>query len=136
VGMGTDGYTSDMFEAFKVVNILHKIIKRDPRVAWGEPIQMSFRNNTAILGRFFPRPLGILEKGASADVILVDYHAPTPLTKDNFFGHLLFGLSSGCVDTTIVNGNVLMRGRKLLHIDEERIAARSRELALELWKRF
>ncbi|MDQ7822812.1 MAG: putative aminohydrolase SsnA [Candidatus Eremiobacteraeota bacterium] len=136
MGMGTDGYTCDMFEAFKVANLLHKIIKGDPRVAWEEPVKMSFQNNQAILSRYFPRPLGVIEKGAFADIILVDYQPPTPLTAANIFGHILFGISSGSVHTTIINGKIVMEGRKLLHIDEELIAARSRELAAKLWERF
>lgn len=136
VGMGTDGYTSDMFEAFKVANILQKIIRRDPRVGWVEPVKMSFANNTAILSRFFPKPLGVIEKGAFADIILVDYIPPTPMNSGNFFGHLHFGISSGCVDTTIIAGKVVMKGKKLVDIDEEKIAARARELAADLWKRF
>jgi putative selenium metabolism protein SsnA len=136
VGMGTDGYTCDMFEAFKIANILHKIAKHDPRVSWGEPVQMSFKNNTAILSRFFPKPLGVIEKGASGDIIIVDYNPPTPMTAGNFFGHLHFGISSGSVVTTIINGKVLMRDRKLIGIDEEGILARSRERAQKLWERF
>lgn len=136
VGMGTDGYTCDMFEAFKVANILHKLVKKDPRVAWGEPPQMSFANNTKILSRFYKHPLGVIDRGGFADIILVDYHPPTPVTPDNFFGHLLFGISSGCVDTTMIDGKVLMRHRMLVGIDEERIAAKSRELSEKLWKRF
>ncbi len=97
---------------------------------------MSFKNNTAILSRFFPRPLGVIEKGASGDIIIVDYNPPTPMTAGNFFGHLHFGISSGSVVTTIVNGKVLMRDRKLIGIDEEGILAHSRERARKLWERF
>jgi putative selenium metabolism protein SsnA len=136
VGMGTDGYTCDMFEAFKVANILHKLVRHDPRVAWGEPPLMSFANNTKILSTFYPHPLGVIDKGAYADVILVSYEPPTQMTPDNFFGHLLFGISSGCVDTTIIDGKIIMRNRTLVGIDEERIAAKSRELSLKLWERF
>jgi hypothetical protein len=39
------------------------------------------------------------------------------------------------VDTTIVNGKVLMDERKLLHLDEEKIMAESRALAQKLWQR-
>jgi hypothetical protein len=44
-------------------------------------------------------------------------------------------MDGGQVDTTIVGGKVLMKGRKLLTLDEGAIHARSRELAQKLWAR-
>ena len=43
-------------------------------------------HNAAIANRHFKRPLGILEKGAYGDVILLDYDPPTPLTTETFLG--------------------------------------------------
>jgi cytosine/adenosine deaminase-related metal-dependent hydrolase len=66
----------------------------------------------------------------------VDYDPPTPLSADNAFGHIVFGISQAAVDTTIVGGRVLMENRRLaLDLDEPRINARARELAAKLWKR-
>ncbi|CEP67492.1 Amidohydrolase 1 [Moorella glycerini] len=136
VGLGTDGYTSDMFESLKTASVLRKLVSGDPNAGWSEVPAMVFENNRRILARFFPHPLGRLEPGAYADVILVDYHAPTPLTAANWFGHLLFGFNGGLVDTTVIGGKVLMRERRLLHLDEAAIAARARELAVKVWERF
>jgi len=136
VGMGTDGYTTDMFEGLKVANVLHKHASGDPGAAWVEVPQMMFSNNRTIMGRFFRRPVGVLEPGAYADVIVVDYHPPTPLTAENFYGHLLFGVSGGMVRHTVINGRVLMKDRELLTVDEEKVTRRARELAAKLWERF
>ncbi len=136
VGMGTDGFTSSMFAELKVANILHKLIKGDPRVGYGEVLKMCFANNPKIVRNFFPKPLGEISPGAYADLILVDYLPPTPLSADNFLGHLLFGISNAVVDTTMVNGKVLMQNRKLVGLDEVAIARRASELASKLWERF
>ncbi|MDN5344842.1 MAG: hypothetical protein PWQ18_954 [Clostridia bacterium] len=136
VGLGTDGYTSDMFESLKTANVLRKLVSGDTNAGWSEVPAMAFDNNRRILARFFPHPVGRLEAGAYADVILVDYQAPTPLSGDNWFGHLLFGFNAGLVDTTIVGGRVLMRGGQLRHLDEAAIAAKARELAARVWERF
>jgi len=136
VGLGTDGFTSSMFAELRVANILHKLIKGDPRVGYGEVMKMCFTNNPKIVRNFFPKPLGEISRGAYADLILVDYLPPTPLSAGNFLGHLLFGISSAVVDTTIVNGKVLMQNRKLVGLDEAAIARRASELASELWERF
>jgi putative selenium metabolism protein SsnA len=136
LGLGTDGYTADMMESYKVGNIIHKHVKEDSKVAWGEIPEMLFTNNKAITERFIDGKVGIISKGALADIIIVDYNPPTPINEGNINGHLLFGINGRFVDTTIVNGKVLMEDRKLVDIDEEKIMARSRELAGAVWKRF
>ncbi|HHY32646.1 MAG TPA: putative aminohydrolase SsnA [Firmicutes bacterium] len=136
VGLGTDGYTADMFESVKVANTLHKLAEKNPSAAWSEVPAMAFGNNREIARRVFGLKLGVLEPGAAGDVIVVDYRPPTPLDPGNYYSHILFGMSGGLVDTTVVAGRVLMRGRKLLGLGEERITARSRELARRVWERF
>lgn len=136
LGLGTDGYTADMMESYKVGNIIHKHVKGDSKVAWAEIPEMLFINNRKIAKRFIGGQVGILKEGALADVIVVDYNPPTPINEGNVNSHLLFGINGRNVETTIANGKVLMEGRKLVNVDEERILARSRELARAVWKRF
>ncbi|KJR96904.1 MAG: chlorohydrolase [Peptococcaceae bacterium BRH_c4a] len=136
VGLGTDGYTSDMFESFKVANILHKHHHANPSVAWAEAPAMLFRHNAPIAASYFPRPLGRLAPGCFADVIIVDYDPPTPFNEGNADGHILFGMSGRAVATTIINGRVVMEERRLTGIDEAAICAKARELSGKLWERF
>jgi cytosine/adenosine deaminase-related metal-dependent hydrolase len=77
-----------------------------------------------------------LEAGAAADIILVDYHATTPLSAGNLPWHIIFGFESSMVTTTIVAGQILMQDRELLTLDEAEITARSRDLAGAVWKRY
>ncbi len=136
LGLGTDGYTSDMFESLKAANCLHKHAGKNPSAAWGEPPYMLFENNTAIAGKYFDKQVGRLVEGACADIIVVDYNPPTRLYSGNVNSHLLFGVSGRAVETTIINGRVLMENRKLTMLDEVEICAKSRELANKLWERF
>ena len=136
VGLGTDGYTCDMFESLKVANILHKHHLTDPNAGWAEAPAMLFRNNSVICEEYFNRPLGRLVSGAYADVIVVNYDPPTPLHAGNLNGHILFGISGPMVDTTIINGRVVMRERQLVDIDEAEILAKSRERAAKVWQKF
>lgn len=135
LGLGTDGYTSDMFESLKAANCLHKHASRNPSAAWAEPPAMLFPNNRAIAAEYFDRPLGVLETDAYADIIIADYDPPTRLSPGNVNSHILFGLSGRAVDTTIINGRVVMRNRKLTYLDEREICAKSRELADKVWER-
>jgi len=135
VGLGTDGYTCDMFESAKVADMLQKHTAGDPSVAWAEVPRMLYRNNPAIASALFGGRLGVLQPGAWADVIVVDYTPPTPLTAANWSGHLHFGVLGRCVETTIINGRIRMLNRRLIDLDERAINARSRELAVRLWER-
>jgi putative selenium metabolism protein SsnA len=136
VGLGTDGYTCDMFESLKVANILHKHHLSDPKAGWTEVPAMLFKNNSLICEEYFPRPLGRLTPGAYADVIVVNYDPPTPVCAENLDGHILFGISGPMVDTTVINGRVVMRERQMVDVDEAEIRAKSRELAEKAWQRF
>jgi putative selenium metabolism protein SsnA len=136
VGMGTDGYTSDMFESMKVANILHKHETRNPSAAWTEAPAMLFNGNSAIASECFGRCVGKLVPGAHADVIIVDYNPPTPLCASNINSHILFGASGRAVVTTIVGGRILMHERKLLTLNEEEIMAKAKVSAAKLWQRF
>ncbi len=138
VCLGNDGMGNAMWAEWKAAYLLHKLAHRDPRRMNGADVaRMAIDNNAALAAVFWPElPLGRLAVGAAADIIFVDYHAITPLTAGNLPWHLIFGFESSMVTTTIVGGRVLMRDRQLLTLDEEAIAARSRELAVKVWRRF
>lgn len=136
LGLGTDGYTTDMMESYKVGNLIHKHVKGDSTAAWSEIPKMLFDNNRKITERFISGEIGILKEGALADIIIVDYNPPTTINENNINSHLLFGVTGRHIDTTVINGKVIMEHRKLVNIDEEKIMAKSRELANDVWKRF
>ena len=134
-GLGTDGYTHDMIESWKVANVLHKHHLVDPGAAWAEVPEMLFQGNARIANRYFEKKLGVLEKGAAADIIITDYIPPTPMNAGNLNGHMLFGMNGRSVVTTVGYGKVLMKNRELQGIDEERCLAKIREGAARLEKK-
>lgn len=135
VGLGTDGMTSNMFLQTRAAYLLHRLHKQDPRVAFTEAPQMALWNNATIANRLFPVTLGEISVGAAADIIIVDYTSPTPFSVDNFLGHFIFGLYDTQVNTTICNGRLLMRNRKIMNLDIEKLAVKCAELAKEMWGR-
>lgn len=138
VCLGTDGFSSTMWDEWKTAYLLHKVVTRDPRRMNGADIaQMGAYNNAALAGHFFDEaPLGALTPGAFADLIFVDYHPHTPMTAGNLPWQMIFGFNESMVTTTIVQGEFLMRERQLLTLDEEAIAAEARALAPHVWKRY
>ena len=135
LGMGTDGYTSDVLESLKTAAILHKHAKGIPSVAWAEPHTMLFENNKKIMNRFIRGKTGVLAKDHYADIVIADYKGPTPVNENTVNSHILFGVSGRHVDTTMINGRIVMKERELVNIDEEALLAKSRERARKLWER-
>ena len=138
VCLGSDGFPDAMWHEWKAAHFLHKAWNRDPRRMDAEQIlRMAMSESAELASTFFPgQRIGQISPGAAADIILVDYPSPTPITAENFPAHVLFGLQSGMVTTTIVGGKVLMKDRKLTTLDEAALSARARELAPWVWKRF
>lgn len=138
VGLGNDGFSNDMFTEMKTTYLVHKLHQGDPRAMGGyDVMKLAYANNARLAHLFWlDAPLGELSAGAYADVIFVDYHPFTALTVGNLPWHILFGIGGSLVTTTIVGGQVLMRDRKLLTLDEAAIATRARELSAEVWKRY
>src|SRR6266705_3715161 len=142
VGLGNDGFSMNMMQEMKAAYLLHKLALADPRVMPGDLVlNMAFQNNARIMDAVFspfsatfPK-LGALSIGSAADLVLLDYLPPTPLSSGNFPWHLIFGMDGHHVNSTMVAGRWLMRNRQLLTVDEARIHARARELSQALWQK-
>lgn len=133
VGLGTDAYTNDMFESMKVANIIQAHNTQDPTKGFGETLDMQFKNNPAIVSHYLKHEVGRIKKGAYADMITINYDPYTPLTKDNWGGHSLFGLTGRLVNDTIINGEFVMKDRIITKVDQAKIHADSRQRALKIW---
>ena len=137
VGLGTDAMTVNMLEEIRVALWAQHLRQDNPSCGFMAVADTLFVRNPELVSRMWGFPIGTLQEGAAADLILVDYHPPTPLNGDTVLGHLIFGLSQATVDTTICAGRVLMEGKRLsLDVDEAALAAKSRDLATRLWDRF
>ena len=135
VGLGTDGMAGSLWPEIRTAALIHKHERRNPRVIWGEILEL-LNNNARLAEIYFARPLGRLSVGALADVVIYDYLPPTPLNNDNFLGHFLFGFAHVRAETVIIDGRVALRNHRFTEIDECEIAARSREQASDFWRRF
>ena len=104
--LGTDGCGGNMFEEIKIENCF------SGRGKWGR-----------------------IAAGYKADIALLDYNAPTPLVKENAAGHFVWGMGSGCVDSVIVNGDIVYENHRFTKLDAERIYSEARRVAKRVWER-
>jgi len=133
VALGTDGIGSDMF-AESGAGCLRR---RDEDLA--TPADWALRRlhrSARLAACAFAEPLlGAIAVGAPADLVVLDYAAPTPLDASSLAGHWLFGLSAGHVRDVLVAGEVVVRDRHLARVDEDAIGVQAREQARRLWQR-
>ncbi|HXH06436.1 MAG TPA: amidohydrolase [Vicinamibacterales bacterium] len=132
VALGTDGAASnndlDMFEAMRQAALLHKLVARDPRVLPAPAVlEMATLGGARALG--LADRVGSLEPGKRADLILVSTASArlTPLYDP--VSHLVYVAKGTDVTTTIVDGTVLMRDRRVATLDARAVLAEARAMA-------
>lgn len=124
VGLGTDGAgsaaTLDMFEEIRAATWLQKLDYGDPtKLPAIDALRMATVGSAELLD--IGHEVGTLEIGKKADIILIDLRKPHLQPIHNINSLLAYCANGSDVDTTIVNGKVLMRGRQLLTIDEDEL---------------
>ena len=135
VGLGTDGCASnnnlDLFSEMDTTAKLHKANCLDPTV-------MDAHTVLSMATVWGARALGIgditgsLSVGKRADVIIVDTHKPhlSPLYRPT--SHLVYAVGGSDVDTTIINGRVVMENRQLLSLDVDEVMDAVNRIAVEI----
>jgi 5-methylthioadenosine/S-adenosylhomocysteine deaminase len=127
VGLGHDAAecnnSRDLFEVMKFASLIHRASRVDASLQQApDVVRMATRNGADALGH----QTGRLEPGRKADVILVNVKNQmfTPLMPGNaehLFSHLVFAANGSCVDTTIIDGKIVMEGRQLTTVDEQKV---------------
>ena len=135
--MGNDGFSNSMWDEWKTAYFVHKLWNLDPRrMPADDVLEMGVYGNSALATQLFGTEIGVLRKGAKADLIFVDYHPYTPMNSGNLPWHIIFGFRESMITATMVGGRFLMFNRQLLTMDEEKITAKAMELSTRLWKKF
>ncbi len=136
--LGNDGFSNSMWAEWKATYFAHKLYNADPRRMPANIIQqMAIVNNRALVETIFDGlKIGKIAEGYTGDLILVDYQPFTELNKDNLPWHIVFGFRDGMVSTTIVNGRVIMKNRKLTFLDEKEIMNEAKKVSKSVWKRY
>jgi 5-methylthioadenosine/S-adenosylhomocysteine deaminase len=138
VGLGTDGAASnnslDMFETMKVCALLHKASRWDPTVLNAQKVlDLATIDGARALGA--EDKLGSIEVGKRGDVILVNTRTPsmTPIHgKETVVSDLVYSTPSANVDTTIVDGKILMEKRQIKTMNVGEMLNKVQQIATRL----
>ena len=133
VSLGTDGIGSDMFEESRTAFFR---LREDDGSAGGDWPLQRLAESAHLAGRAFGEPLlGVLQPGAPADLVVLDYAAPTPVHDQSFAGHWVFGLSARVVRDVMVAGEWVVVNRRLAAVDQWQLAADALGETERLWQR-
>jgi len=131
IGLGTDGCSSsnnlDMIIAMKLAAFLGKAWRSDATAVKATNI---YESATVDGARIMGTDAGVIAPGRLADLCLVRLDIPEMTPCHNFISNLVYSANGSAVDTTIVDGKILMRGRKVP--GEEAILAGAAEAAYKL----
>lgn len=141
LGLGTDGMSGSMLRSLRAAFLGQRAHFRsadESSAATGyDSLTELLGSNVSVARRFFEEPhLGELRTGAPADLAVVDAPTITPLDENNLFAHLAFGWSEAPVRHTVARGRILLEDFQIISLDLERLAARARAAAPNLWDRF
>ena len=132
IGLGTDGAASnndlDMFGAMRAASFLQKVATSDPTaLSATAAVRMATIGGARALG--MDKQIGSLEPGKRADVIIVSMSATRQTPMYDPLSHLVYVTRGDDVQTTIVNGRVLMRDRKPLTLDRATVVRDAKKWA-------
>jgi len=135
VGLGTDGPSSnndlDLLEEVDSALKLQKLTGGDPAALTArEAVEMATLGGARALD--LEDRIGSLAPGKRADLIVVALDQPHALPLYDAYSALAYALKGSDVETTIVDGRILMRDRKLLTLDVAAIAAKAREYGAQV----
>lgn len=101
----------------------------------GQPIDVLrfMANGHRLASEAFGFPIGPLQPGSAADLLVLDYHPATALEASTLAGHVLNGLSARCVESVMVDGLWRQWKRKPLSLDVSEVTRASRQAARALW---
>jgi 5-methylthioadenosine/S-adenosylhomocysteine deaminase len=131
VALGTDGAAAnnnlDMFESMKLAALLQKHATGDPATLTAHE---AFAMATVEGAEALRLNAGLIEPGRRADLVLVDLERPYLCPGHDLIADLVYAGRPDCVDTVLVEGQVVLRGGR--HPQSAEILASARDAAADL----
>lgn len=138
IALGTDGQgstnTLDMFEEIKTAAYLQKVTYNSAKALSGEDvIKMATIEGARVLG--IDSEVGSLEEGKKADIIIIDTNKPHLCPIHNIYSLLAYSVNDADVETSIIDGKIVMENRVVANVDENEVMRDCRKVAENLFRR-
>ncbi|UUX48213.1 amidohydrolase family protein [Nisaea acidiphila] len=124
VAIGSDApapdRSGDMFRHMQQAMHYHRRHFRDDQILPpGKALEMVTIDAAKAIG--METEIGSLETGKKADIVLLDLRKPHLVPANMPLHRAIYFANAADIDTTIVDGRILMRGRKVLSLDEDAV---------------
>jgi 5-methylthioadenosine/S-adenosylhomocysteine deaminase len=132
VGIGTDGVASnndlDLFDEVRSAAFVHKLNSQNPTVVDARSaLEMATIGGARVLG--MQDKIGSLEPGKRADIIMLDLDQPHAHPVYNIYSLIVYSLRGADVEMVMVDGRLMVRDRKLVTLDLDRLFDKVEALA-------
>ena len=130
VGLGTDGPSSgntlDIITQFKLFANFHKVANKDRSIfPSNEIVKLGTIDGAKVLNK--EKEIGSIEIGKKADLVILETKSPNMFPIFDIYSTLVYSANAGNIDTVFVNGKCLVKDKKLLGIDFEKIKQELKE---------
>ncbi len=131
VTLGTDGQGSgsnlDLFDTMKFAGLLQKgVFENSKNMESYDILKMATINGAKALG--LERELGSISEGKYADMILIDLNTEVCQPMGNIFSDIVYNCKGTNVESTIINGKIVMKNHNILDIDKGKIYKKCQEI--------
>jgi 5-methylthioadenosine/S-adenosylhomocysteine deaminase len=137
IANGTDNNTNDMFEVMRVA-LLTERIRRDDPIPGLRPQPEDALEDATLGGARAVRQtalLGSLEAGKKADLIVVDTRRAHLVPAGRIVSAWIHNGQPSDIESVMVDGQFVMRNRRVLTMDEDRIVAEADKVGRRIWSR-
>ncbi|PYR09481.1 MAG: hypothetical protein DMF99_15345 [Acidobacteria bacterium] len=136
IANGTDNNTNDLFEVMRVALLTERISRNDPNPGL-RPQPEDMLEDATLGGARAVRQaklLGSLEVGKKADLIVVNTQRAHLVPAGRIVSAWIHNGQPSDIESVIVDGQFIMRNRKVLTMDEDGIIAEADKVGRRIWR--
>lgn len=137
IAIGTDNMSEDMFHAMAMGSIVQRTGRGRDNEGGISPsaqdiLDMVTRNGASSVGC---HNIGQIAKGFKADLTILDLNTPALRPVIRVRSNIVHYGHPGCVHSVMVDGDFIMRDRKVLTLDESALMTEAQDVTERVWKR-
>ena len=136
IGLGSDGIgstsTMDMFEEMKTAAYLQKVNTMEPTsIKAYDILKMATIEGAKVLG--MDKQIGTLEPGKKADMIFIKTDRIHLCPDNDVCSNLVYSANGADVDTVMIDGKIIMQGRKIIDVEEKQAMKQVKKIAKKIF---
>jgi 5-methylthioadenosine/S-adenosylhomocysteine deaminase len=137
IANGTDNNTNDLFEVMRVALLTERISRNDPNPGLRPQPEDMLEDATRGGARAVQQrqQLGTLEVGRKADLIVVDTQRAHLVPAGRIVSAWIHNGQPSDIESSMVDGQFVMRDRKVLTLDEAAVVAEASKVGRRIWSK-